>query len=163
MSFWEDLTGETAADASRAAAANPKKKQQDAIAKLMGYGDEYAGKFDTLARGYDPYVKTGYSANNALNRLISDPSSVRSLPGYEFAQGEGIQAIDRSAVSRGMLNSGRQEKDLLRFGTGLADKTYGDQLARLMGLNQQGMGATGAQIGTTAEGLRGQLGTRTSA
>jgi hypothetical protein len=32
-----------------------------------------------------------------------------------------------------------------------------------MGLNQQGMAATGAQVGTQAQGLQGQLGARTSA
>lgn len=163
MGFWQDLTGESAADASKAAAGDTYRKQQAAIAKLLGYGDEYAGKFEDLAGGYDRYVETGGAANDQLMRLIQDPSSVRGLPGYQFANEEGIKALDRSAAARGRLNSGRQDKDLMRFGTGLADQTYGNQLARLMGLSQQGIGATGAQIGTTAQGLSGQLGTRQSA
>jgi hypothetical protein len=163
LGFWQDLTGESAADASKAAASDTYNKQQAAIAKLIGYGDEYAGKFEELAGGYDPYVETGGAANSMLMRLLQDPNSLRSLPGYEFAQGEGIQALDRSAAARGRLNSGRQSKDLLRFGTGLADQTYGNQLQRLMGLSQQGIGATGAQIGTQAQGLGGQLATRQSA
>lgn len=163
MGFIQDLTGKSAANASKAAAADTYAKQQAAIAKLLGYGDEYKSSMDDLSGAYDPFVKTGYASNDALNRLIADPSSVRSLPGYQFAQDEGVQALDRGAASRGMLNSGRGSKDLLRFGTGLADSTYGNQLQRLMGLNQQGMAATGQQVATQATGLQGQLGARTSA
>lgn len=163
MGFWQDLTGESAAEASRRAAGDTYAKQRAATGELKAYGDQYASKFEELARGYDPYVATGRTSNDMLMRLLQDPSSVRSLPGYQFANEEGIQALDRSAASRGRLNSGRQSKDLLRFGTGLADQTYGSQLARLMGLTQQGIGATGAQIGTTAQGLSGQLGTRQTA
>jgi len=163
MGFWQDLTGESAADASRAAAADTYGKQRTAINDLITYGGQYADKFNNLSDAYSPYVETGKTANTALARLLADPSSVRSLPVYQFAQGEGVQALDRGAASRGMLNSGRSSKDLLRFGTGLADQTYGNQLQRLMGLNQQGMAATGAQVGTQATGLQGELGTRQSA
>lgn len=163
MGFWQDLTGESAADASKAAAGDTYRKQQAAIAKLIGYGDEYAGKFDELSQGYDPYVQTGAAGNEALMRLIQDPSSLRSLPGYQFAQDEGLQALERSAAGRSGVQSGRFNKGVMRFATGTADQTYGNQFARLLGLSQQGIGATGAQIGTQAQGLQGQLGTRQSA
>lgn len=163
MSFWSSLMGDDAAEASRAAAADTYAKQQAATSGLIDYGNTYADKFAGMSKAYDPYVKTGYTANTALERLLSDPSSLSSLPGYQFAQDQGVQALDRGAASRGMLNSGRASKDLLRFGTGLADQTYGNQLQRLMGLNQQGMSATGAQNATTGAGLQGQLGTRQSA
>lgn len=163
MGLWDDFTGKTGADAARAAAADTYGKQTAATNQLRGFGDEYAGAFKDLSKGYDPYVATGYQSNDALSRLIANPDSVRSLPGYQFAQDEGIQALDRSANARHMLSSGRQSKDLLRFGTGLADSTYGSQLARLMGLNQQGMGAVGAQNATVGQGLQGQLGARTTA
>jgi hypothetical protein len=162
MGFFDALLGNDAADAARAAAADTYKKQQQAGADLRGYGDTYASQFRDLSGAYDPYVQTGLASNTALQRLLMDPSSVRSLPGYQFDQEEGIQALDRSAAARGMLNSGRASKDILRFSQGLADKTYGDQLARLMGVNQQGLGATGAQVGTVGTGLQGQLGTRTT-
>ncbi len=163
MGFFDSLFGGDQADAARAAAADTDAKQQKAISALMGYGDQYRADYADLSKAYDPYVRSGLNFNDALNRLISDPSSVRSLPGYQFAQGEGIQALDRSAAARGMLNSGRQSKDLLRFGTGLADQTYGNQLARLMAGNAQGQSATGAQVGTVGQGMAGQLATRQSA
>lgn len=163
MGFWQDLTGDTAADASRAAAADTYRKQRSAINDLVNYGNTYADEFKGLSGAYDPYVATGRASNDALARLIADPPSVRSLPGYQFAYDEGIKALDRSASAHSMGQSGRASKDLLRFGTGLADQTYGTQLARLMGLNQQGMAATGAQTGLVGQGLVGQLGTRQSA
>lgn len=160
MSIFDDLLGNTSAKAAKAAAADTYAKQQQAITGLTDYGNTYADQYAGLAKGYDPYVATGYGANNALQNLYADPNSVRSLPGYQFAQDQGVQALDRSAASRGMLNSGRQQKDLLRFGTGLADQTYGNQVARLMAGAQQGQGALTAQNQTTGQGLQGQLATR---
>lgn len=163
MGFLQQLSGDDAADAANKAAADTFAKQRGAIDRLMGFGDQYAGEFRELSNAYAPYAQTGQGANTALQRLIADPSSVSSLPGYQFAQQQGMQAIDRGAAARGMLQSGRNMKDLMRFGTGLADQTYGSQLQRLMGLTQQGMQATGAQVGTVGQGLQGQLGTRQSA
>lgn len=56
-----------------------------------------------------------------------------------------------------MTNSGATLKALDKYGTGIADQTYGNQLARLMALNQQGLGATGAQVGAVGQGLTGAL------
>ena len=156
MSFWSTLMGDDAADAAKAAAADTYAKQQAAIAKLVGYGDQYADKFNAM---YSPYAATGAGANSALARLLADPSSVRSLPGYQFNLEEGTRAIDRSAAARGMDQSGRTLKDLQRFGTGLADQTLQSQYQRLLG--GTGVGLSGnAGIGA---GLQGQLNTRTSA
>lgn len=171
MGFWDDLTGKTAADASKAAASDTYGKQQSAISRLLGAGDQIKAGYDNIGASYQPYIDRantlGGNSNNALNTLIQDPGSVRSLPSYQFDQQQGVQAVDRSAAARGMDQSGRTLKDLTRFGTGLADKTYGDQLSRLMGINQQGfsqgMQATGAQNSAYGAGLQGQYGARQTA
>lgn len=163
MSFWDDLTGHTSANASNAAAADTYAKQQSAIAGVQGAGSNYATSMRDLAQGYAPYTRVGGAGTDALMSLLQNPGSVSSLPGYQFDQQQGIQALDRSAAARGMLNSGRQSKDLLRFGTGLADQTYGNQLQRLLGISQFGLGATGAQNQTIGQGLQGQLGAQQSA
>lgn len=163
MGVFDLLTGKSAADASRKAAADTYAKQQAASAGLRGAGDEFATNLTRLAQGYSPWMDTGRAANDAVLNLIRDPSSVRSLPAYQFQLGEGTKAIDRSAASNGTLFSGRTGKALTEFGQGLADKTYGDQLARLLGISNQGLGATGSSIGTQAQGYGGQLGARTTA
>lgn len=149
MGILDDLLGKTSAKASRAAAQDTYAKQQAAGNNLRAFGDQYATSFADLAGEFG-------NAGGALRNLVSDPNSVRSLPGYQFAQDEGIQALDRSAAARGMLNSGRQSKDLMRFSTGLADQTYGNQFNRLLQLVQ-------GQVGTEAQGLQGQLATNTAA
>lgn len=163
MSFLDDLLGNTAADASKAAAADTYAKQQGAVQKLLGYGDNYASQMSELATGFQPWQSTGLAANDAVSRLISDPSSVRSLPAYQFLMGEGTKAIDRSAASQGSLFSGRTGKALESYGQGLADKTYGDQLSRLLGISEQGRSATGQMVATAGQGATGQLGARTTA
>lgn len=171
MGFWSDFTGETGAKAARAAAADQYQKQQSAVSRLLGYGDEYKTGQDNIGDSYQPYINSanriGGASNDALYNLIQNPDSLRSLPGYQFAQEQGVQALDRGANARHMLDSGRSSKDLLRFGTGLADQTYGSQLSRLMGLNQQGfaqgMSAQGAQNSAYGQGLQGQLGARSTA
>lgn len=157
------MTGASAADASRKAAADQYAKEQAASAGLRGAGDDYLKSLLGLSQGYAPWMATGREANDAVLNLIRDPSSVRSLPAYQFLLGEGTKAVDRSAAAGGSLFSGRTGKALEAYGQNLADKTYGDQLARLMGVSQQGLGATGASIGTQAQGYGGQLGARTSA
>jgi len=163
MGLWDDLTGKSAADAAKAAAADTYKKQQTAISNLLGYGDQYATNMADLSKGFQPWMTTGQTANDAVARLIADPSSVASLPAYQFDLSQGTKAIDNSALSRGNLFSGATGKALQKYGINLADKTYGDQLSRLLGISQQGLGATGSAIATQGQGLTGQLGTRTSA
>lgn len=160
MSFWDDITGKTASDAANAAAADTYAKQQAAIAKLLSAGDSAQSQYDALAGKYDPFVSTGLSANSALARLLADPSSVRSLPGYQFQMDEGQRALDNSAAARGSLNSGKSIKDTLRFSQGLADSTYGSQLARLLAGSQFGLGATTAQNATAGSGINALLDTR---
>jgi hypothetical protein len=163
LGFWDDITGKSAADAAKAAAADTYGKQQGAINKLIGYGDQYASDMSGLSQRFQPWANTGMAANDAVARLISDPSSVRSLPAYDFMMGEGTKAIDRSAVSNGNLFSGKTGKALTAYGQNLADKTYGDQLSRLLGVSEQGRGATAQGVATAGQGLTGQLGARTTA
>lgn len=163
MGLLDDLLGNSSAAASKAAAADTYAKQQAATSQLQGYGDQYAGSMSDLSKGYQPWINTGTQANDAVQRLIADPSSVSSLPGYQFDLSQGTQAVDNSALSRGNLFSGATGKALQSYGTSLADKTYGDQLSRLLGVSQQGLGAQGSQISTVGQGLTGQLGARTTA
>lgn len=64
-------------------------------------------------------------------------------PGYKFAMDQGVQAIDRSAASRGILNSGATLKALDTFGQGQASQQYGNYFARLQSLAGVGQTATG--------------------
>lgn len=185
MGFLDSLLGNDAATASRSAAADTYAKQLAATNTLQGQGanyatnlgnlgQNYATSFGDLAKGYQPWINTGQGANTSLQQLLANPGSISSLPGYQFDLAQGTRALDHSALANGNLFSGKQGKALVNYGTNLADKTYGDQISRLLGISNQGLGAQGQAnaltgqgisggIGLQAQGLQGQLGADTSA
>jgi hypothetical protein len=172
MGFWDNITGKSAANAAEAAARDTFNKQNAATAGISQYGDQHAAEFRSLGQSYNPYTQAGSSA---INRLMAGlglggPDSsqqftdaYRSLPGYQAGIDTGSRAITGNAAARGMLNSGATLKGLQRFGSDYEDKRATDYLSRLMGLSQQGVGATTAQNATIGQGLQGQLGARQSA
>lgn len=77
-------------------------------------------------------------------------------PGYEFTLNSGLDALNRRRAAGGMLDSGNADLDAIRFGTGLADQTYGDWLTRLGGLVNPELSATSGAAGGQA-GVYGGL------
>jgi len=71
-------------------------------------------------------------------------------PSYQFRLQEGQRAVERSAASRGQLQSGNTLRDLTRFGQGLASQEYGAAFQRGLLTNQQQ-----AQLGQ--QGYQNQL------
>lgn len=102
----------------------------------------------------------GAGAQPALsNTRISDYLS--SLPGYQFAKDQGVQAVTHSLNARGLGGlSGSLGKGIARFVTGLADQTYGEQLKRLSdvaGMGQNAAAQTGTAGTAAASGAAGSL------
>lgn len=86
---------------------------------------------------------------------------LESLPGYKFVRDQGIKAVTNSLSTKGLGGiSGPMAKGIARFVTGLADSTYGDQIARVQGAVNTGANAAAqtAQYGTqAAQGASGAL------
>jgi len=111
----------------------------------------------------------GYA--NQLQTLMANPSSVTSLPGYQFLQQQGIQAIDRSAAAPGGtgLGSGGEMTALETYGQGLADQFYNQQVSTLANLSGipssanalaqalQTSGAASTGLGSSISGLGGAI------
>lgn len=163
MGFLDDLLGNTSADAAKKAAADTFAKQNAATSSLKDFGSNYSSRFVDLSKSFAPWQATGGDANDALRRLLTDPSSVRGLPGYQFGLDEGNRNIAHAGAANGNLFSGKTGKAFENFGVNYADKTYGDHLSRLLGVSQQGLDATGRGVATEGAGLTGELGARTSA
>jgi len=51
-------------------------------------------------------------------------------PGYDFRMQEGVNALDRSAASRGRVLSGAQDRAVTRYGSDLASQEYGNAFNR---------------------------------
>ena len=124
-----------------------------------------------------PFVDQGLFAQDEYARMLGIPNSrgelvpydvadLRETPGYQFQFEEGQNAVETAAVGR--VLGGRQVKEQIRFGDGLAQLYFGRRLDQLAPLIQQGAGAasqqssnalsTGQNIGRTYENTGSQLG-----
>jgi hypothetical protein len=156
---------------NRSAKAANDASQQKFGMQLQGIknaeigGAQYRGDLYDIAQAYDPYVTQGRGASNALYGLLGlngQGGYDQARAGFDMTRGDflmdqGVQALDRSAAARGQLNSGRQSKDLTRFGQGLASQDMDKYIANLTGFGNQGYSATGARAGLQAQGEGGEL------
>lgn len=65
----------------------------------------------------------------------------RATPGYDFLQKEGAKAVNNNYAGRGVLQSGAAQKALQDRALGIADQTYNSYFDRLMGQQQNALGA----------------------
>lgn len=113
-----------------------------------------------------PFMQGGQSALSSLQGLLglngaggpngstSMLANLQNYPGYQFAFNQGLQGLDRSAASRGLLLSGAQVKDAQTYGQGQADQlfgTYAGQLSGLAGLGENAAAKTGDIGGSAAQ------------
>lgn len=117
--------------------------------------------YEQMRQDLMPYMNLGNSALPMLQSLMGlGPggmsgalSTLQNYPGYQWAVGQGQQALDRSAASRGLELSGGQLKDTEAYGQGMADQlfgTYFGQLSGLAGMGENaaaGVGSAGVQTG----------------
>lgn len=171
MGIWDDLIGNSSADAANAAAGDTFRKQRKAGKELRRYGDQYANEFRGLADMFQPWASAGRDALNMYRAGLGlgggsgedFTAAYRGLPGYQSGLQTGQDAAIAAANAGGRLNSGATMKALQRYGSDYEDQRVGSYLDRLMGLSTTGQQATGQQVATTGQGLQGQLQTRTSA
>lgn len=80
---------------------------------------------------------------NAAGELVPyDVADLRETPGYQFQFEEGQRAVDSSGAARGTQLSGRQMKELTRYGDGLAQLYFNKRLDQLLPLIDAGFGAS---------------------
>jgi len=132
------------------------KGQSSANNSLMtglGQYETYAGKALGEYAPYEGALQQGASTYadalglNGATGAANARSTFQTAPGYEFQQEQGLQALERSAASRGMLASGNTSADILGYSQGLADQSWSSWLDRLNGLGTQGIGVAGQQAG----------------
>lgn len=80
-------------------------------------------------------------------------------PDFQFRRDQGLEALDRSAASRGLLLSGAQTQRVQDFGQQLASQeftNFSNRLFNLAGLGQTANQAIG-QVGTNVTGQQAQF------
>lgn len=139
-----DNAADQAADASRNATNSTIAEQRR--------------QYDQSRKDMLPWLNAGGDALAQLQALNSgDFSSFKESPDYQFAFGQGLQALDRSAAARGGLFSGGADADRIAYGQGMAAQQYGNyynRLASMAGLGQ----TTASGLGTLGANMAGQIG-----
>lgn len=91
---------------------------------------------------FAPYAGFGGNRVASWEKLLSDPSSVTSTPGYDFRLNQGREGLENSAISKGGLLSGNAMRGITQYGQDYASNEYDKALAREM---------AGAQFGATVD------------
>lgn len=156
---WGALAGAALSAGSGIYAANQQAKAARQVADATREAAQVQaqtndGSIDFLRESRDlarndlaPYRDAGLADYGAYRGAVG--GSFQASPGYEFARAEGIRGIDQAASARGLINSGARARELMRYGTGVANQEYGNWMNRLQGL---------AGVGQTASGQTASLG-----
>ena len=122
-------------------------------------------------QGYGSAAEAGRGAytnpyEDRLVQLMNNPDSISDTNAYRFRFNQGQQALERSAASRGMLNSGNTLAALADYGQGAASQEYGNEFNRLSSAvgqrNQYNLGrmsSSNQELGLRQQGYQDQAGT----
>ena len=121
----------------------------------------------------EPFRQTGVNAladyGTASQYTPFGMEQFQADPGYQFRMSEGLKALERSAASRGILQSGGTLKDITRFGQDAASQEYQNAFQRYLterqaklqpleyriGLGQGAASGQAANVGSTAATVGG--------
>lgn len=150
------LGAEEQSDASKDAA---KQQRKGAEAATKAQLEMYYQSRDDLA----PWRDAGGRGLADLERLqgtyegaVMDPNQYVKSPAYDWLRQQGNLNINRQAAASGQFGSGRNQKDLMQYGQGLALTDYQGYLGRLESLMNRYAGT--AQVGQTASNTLAGLG-----
>lgn len=128
--------------------------QQQALAALGPAYTKAVGRYDK--NYYDPYSTATQGAPQMQANALglggasgneAATGAFQAGPGYQFALDQGLEALNRNAASRGMLSSGNNTQDILKYSQGLANQEYGNWLNRLGDFSQLGLSSAAGQTG----------------
>ena len=150
------LSSKDQADAAKDAA---KQQRQGADRASEVQWDMYEQNREDLA----PWREAGGRGLADLERVqgtyegaVMDPNQYVQSPGYDWLREQGNKNINRQAAASGQFGSGRNQKDLMQYGQGLALTDYQGYLGRLESLMNRYSGT--AQVGQTASNTLAGLG-----
>lgn len=90
------------------------------------------------AASQDPFGPQRAQYQQQLAQLMSNPSGITSMPGYEA----GMQAVTRKMAAQGYLGSGNMMASLQQYG----GQFYNDAVARLTALSGANIGPSGGSL-----------------
>jgi len=108
-------------------------REANALAKYM---------YDTTRTDNMPALNARNTGLEGYQKLLQNPGTITSDPGYQFGLQQGMNAYDNSGAARGMRLSGAQAKALTKFGQDYGQTKFNESLNRYG--NLAGLGQTGA-------------------
>lgn len=123
---------------------------------------------DTQRADFAPWRDAGQVALTQIQKGIQDGSfevgrvDVTQDPGYQFRMDQGVEALDKSAASRGRLLSGAQQKGVNAYAQNMGSQEYANAYSRQAGekarkfnmlssLSQGGQASAAGQAQTTGQ------------
>lgn len=103
---------------------------------------EWDSKYNQVRADESPYMALGQQGVAGYSGLLTDPSSITSNPGYQFQLSQGLQGLDRSAASKGLLLSGAQQQAVNNYAQDYASTSYDKALSRYLNAANLGQTAT---------------------
>lgn len=138
---------------------------RDDLNNQYGQTQGYLGQLGQL---YNPLVQQGGGAYSAYSDAIGAngaegsqraTDAFRAAPGYDYAQNQALEAVQRSAAARGGLAGGNATADILKTATGLADQGYQQYVNNLQNGSQfftQGLAGQGSALQGAANASQNQ-------
>jgi len=118
---------------------------------------DYTGAERKAVNAFAPYVGVGQTGVNRLTDMSTPGFAFNPTdPSYAFTKGEGLTAVNRKFAATGALDSGGRDRAAMRYATGLANQTYGDEFARNAGLAQLGLNASADTANAYFQGAGGR-------
>jgi len=133
------------------------------LRRALGQGrQDITAGYGRAEEGFQPYMQGGAAAQSQLEALTGArgqeafQQAYQESPYIQFLREQGMRANLAGAAATGGLGGGNVQKELARFGQGLASQGLQQQIENLRGLTGQGLqAAQGA--GQYAAGGAGQL------
>lgn len=127
-------------------------------AGLLAARTDITGEFGRAEKMFDPYALGGQAAlqkqlalSGALGQEAFD-AAYQESPQMAFLREQGMRSNLAGAGATGGLGGGNVQKELARFGQGLASQGLQQQIANLSGLSNQGLNAAGSAAGIATSG-----------
>jgi len=121
-----------------------------------GFGQarqDIGGAYGRAEGMFNPYMQAGNTAlqqQMALSGALGQDAfnqAYQESPQMAFLREQGMRANLSGAAATGGLGGGNVQKELQRFGQGLASQGLQQQISNLGALSSQGLGATGSAAG----------------
>lgn len=121
-----------------------------------GFGqarEDIGGAYGRAEEMFNPYMQAGNTAlqqQMALSGALGQDAfnqAYQESPQMAFLREQGMRANLSGAAATGGLGGGNVQKELQRFGQGVASQGLQQQISNLGALSSQGLGATGSAAG----------------